>query len=187
MATISPVVTTVIAVTVPVALGMSALLTMPAIAGKIAVIAITPMTAVDVLVPITAAAMVALTACVVTVLNAMVRLCLPAAMALTLRQGRAGSDQACCRGCKCGSRDNFTQQYTVRALPSARELDRIAVEQPDSRTEVLDALNQRLPGEMQDGQSFRYGVINLGGRDRHDILTALRDCLQHLTLRLEPV
>ncbi|MBP8231784.1 MAG: hypothetical protein KAY22_05720, partial [Rhizorhabdus sp.] len=58
---------------------------------------------------------------------------------------------------------------------------------PDSRTEVLDALNQRLPGEMQDGQSFRYGVINLGGRDRQNILTTLRDCLQHLTLRLEPV
>ena len=75
----------------------------------------------------------------------------------------------------------------VRALPSERELDRIAFEHPDIRIEVLGALNQRLPGEMQDGQRFRYGVINLGGRDRQDMLTTLRDCLQHLTFRLEPV
>ena len=80
----------------------------------------------------------------------------------------------------------FEDQH-VRALPSERELDRIAFEHPDIRIEVLGALNQRLSGEMQDGQSFRYGVINLGGRDRQDILATLRDCLQHLTFRLEPV
>lgn len=80
----------------------------------------------------------------------------------------------------------FEDQH-VRALPSERELDRIAFQHPDIRIEVLGALNQRLSGEMQDGQSFRYGVINLGGRDRQDILATLRDCLQHLTFRLEPV
>lgn len=80
----------------------------------------------------------------------------------------------------------FMDQH-VRAVPSERELDRIAFEHPDIRVEVLGTLNQRLSGEMPDGQSLRDGVINLGGRDRPDILAALRECLQHLTFRLEPV
>jgi hypothetical protein len=40
---------------------------------------------------------------------------------------------------------------------------------PDARVEILASAGRDLSSEMQDGQSFRYGVVNLGARDRQEL------------------
>lgn len=65
-------------------------------------------------------------------------------------------------------------------LPTPREIDDLAVHYPDIRVEILASLGRRLSEEMQDGSSFRYGIINLGGRDRREIRDKFQDCIRRL-------
>jgi hypothetical protein len=37
---------------------------------------------------------------------------------------------------------------------------------------------------MNDGQSYRYGLVNLGGRDRDDVLRKFEACQALLGIRL---
>lgn len=75
----------------------------------------------------------------------------------------------------------------VEALPSTLEIEDVLARHPDARIEILATVGRRLSDEMQDGHSYRYGVINLGGDDRHDLLRNLQDCLSRLTFGLSPV
>lgn len=79
------------------------------------------------------------------------------------------------------------QDMSVIALPSSRELDDLAVRYPDIRVEVLASKGGLLSHEMQDGHSFRYGVINLGGRDPQDISDKFEDCRGRLGFAFAPV
>jgi hypothetical protein len=79
------------------------------------------------------------------------------------------------------------QDMLVAALPSASEIATLAMRYPDIRVEVLAAEGKHLSDEMQDGHSFRYGIINLGGRDRLDVLRMLQVCLKGLTFEFVAV
>lgn len=69
----------------------------------------------------------------------------------------------------------------VKQLPTAREIEALCQRRPDIRVEVLATAGERLSQQMQDSASYRYGLINIGGRNREDILNIFNDCLTHLT------
>lgn len=78
----------------------------------------------------------------------------------------------------------FDDAY-VRALPSARSLRRLHARHPDLRVEVLVNEAEWLSGSLQDGRSFRYAVVNIGGGDRAEILRILDECVAELAFDFE--
>ena len=58
---------------------------------------------------------------------------------------------------------------------------------PDIRIEVHATSGRKLSDELQDGASFRYGIISLGGHDRADVLRQFEACQADLGIVLLPV
>lgn len=75
----------------------------------------------------------------------------------------------------------------VANAPDRAALDRVAARWPDARVEVLVETGQRLSDEMQDGTSYRFGVINLGGPDLSAVQAALAECETLLGFDLRPL
>jgi hypothetical protein len=75
----------------------------------------------------------------------------------------------------------------VAALPSEATLEAIALLHPAIRVELHGSLDSRLSDEMRDGHSYRYGIINLGGHDRTEVLQKFEDCRRRLGIRLLPI
>jgi hypothetical protein len=78
------------------------------------------------------------------------------------------------------------EDYRVGAVPSQADLERLTRVYPDSRFEILATVGRRLSDEFQDGKSYRYGIVNLGGRDRPDVLAQFESCRNELGLVLLP-
>jgi hypothetical protein len=78
------------------------------------------------------------------------------------------------------------QDMHVVGLPSPGEIEELATSHPEIRVEILASAGHRLSEEMQDGHSFRYGIVNLGGRDRQDIREKFDDCRQRLSFIFAP-
>jgi hypothetical protein len=57
----------------------------------------------------------------------------------------------------------------VDAVPTDVEVARILDADPDARIEVLVTAGKRLSDELQDGESYRYGIVNLGAQDRDEL------------------
>jgi len=72
------------------------------------------------------------------------------------------------------------QDAWVRELPSEESLERLKRRFPDVRVEVLAEEGQLLSRSMQDGCSFRYAIVNIGGSDRDDVLRNLAECIKEL-------
>jgi hypothetical protein len=75
----------------------------------------------------------------------------------------------------------------VARLPSEAEQARLALLYPDVRVELHATVGRKLSDELQDGGSYRYGIINLGGQDRADVLERFDVCLELLGISLLPV
>jgi biotin carboxylase len=80
----------------------------------------------------------------------------------------------------------FQNQKVVR-LPSRDEIETLRFEFPDIRIEILATEGRKLSEQMQDTCSYRYGLLNIGGRDRGDILEEFDYCKRKLTFVFEPV
>ena len=70
-------------------------------------------------------------------------------------------------------------------LPSVDEVENLQKQYHDIRVEILATEGEKLSEEIQDGHSFRYGLISVGGRDRKDILETYDHCLSNLTFLWE--
>jgi biotin carboxylase len=79
------------------------------------------------------------------------------------------------------------EDYVVAALPGKADLARLALDYPDIRVELLVRLGCALSAEMQDGHSYRYGIVNLGGRDRADVLEQFAACRERLGIVFAPI
>jgi hypothetical protein len=75
----------------------------------------------------------------------------------------------------------------VAALPSVDRLAELERRHPDIRLEIHARAGRKLSDELQDGTSFRYGIISLGGRDRADVLRRFKACRAGLGIVLLPV
>ena len=78
----------------------------------------------------------------------------------------------------------FKDAY-VSELPSDRYIEHLLSRHPDLRIEVLANRGQWLSESMQDGRSFRYAVINIGGSDRAEILRILDECIAELKFEFD--
>ena len=58
---------------------------------------------------------------------------------------------------------------------------------PDVRIEVYATPGRRLSDQLQDGSSFRYGIVNLGGASREDLLERFERCHAKLGFVLLPI
>jgi hypothetical protein len=79
------------------------------------------------------------------------------------------------------------EDYVVAALPTDADLERLARLYPDLRIELHGTLGRRLSAELQDGRSYRYGIVNLGGRDLADVLAQFDACRDRLGIVLQPI
>jgi biotin carboxylase len=78
------------------------------------------------------------------------------------------------------------EDRVVVALPSEADITGLSRLYPDIRVELHAAVGRKLSDELQDGQSFRYGIVNLGGRDRDDVLEQFEACRERLGIVLRP-
>ncbi|MGH9345422.1 MAG: ATP-grasp domain-containing protein [Terriglobia bacterium] len=78
----------------------------------------------------------------------------------------------------------FQNQKVVK-LPSPRQVEKLLEQYPDMRIEILATEGLRLSQQMQDSCSYRYGLINIGGRDREEILDIFDHCSKELTFVFE--
>jgi len=74
----------------------------------------------------------------------------------------------------------------VAALPTEAELEQLAPLYPDIRVELHATVGRKLSDELQDGHSYRYGIVNLGGRDRAELLDQFEACRETLDIALLP-
>jgi biotin carboxylase len=97
----------------------------------------------------------------------------------TRRQGRYGFASSCVL--------RSFADHRVEAVPSEADLQRLAGLYPDIRVEVHATPGCRLSDELQDGQSYRYGIVNLSGQDRADVLQKFAACREKLGIVLAPL
>jgi biotin carboxylase len=79
------------------------------------------------------------------------------------------------------------EDCVVAALPSEGQLAELERLYPDIRVEIHATAGRKLSDELQDGTSFRYGIVSLGGRDRADVLRRFEVCRAGLGIVLLPV
>jgi hypothetical protein len=78
------------------------------------------------------------------------------------------------------------EDHTVVALPSEADIAGLSRLYRDIRVELHGAVGRRLSDELQDEQSYRYGIVNLGGGDRADVLEQFEACRERLGIVLQP-
>lgn len=76
---------------------------------------------------------------------------------------------------------------TVLKAPSQAQVSRVTKSNPDARVEVLVTPGRRLSQELQDGMSYRYAIVNLGGDDQQGFLKRLDDIVAELPFEFAPV
>jgi hypothetical protein len=74
----------------------------------------------------------------------------------------------------------------VLRVPTSDEVERLRRLFPDLRVEILATQGKALSQEMQDGRSYRYGVINIGGHDRNEVLASFAHFQRHLRFEFGP-
>jgi biotin carboxylase len=79
------------------------------------------------------------------------------------------------------------EDCVVAVLPFQEKLAQIEQAYPDIRVEIHATAGRRLSDELQDGTSFRYGIVCLGGRDRAEVLRRFEACRAVLGIVLLPV
>ncbi len=79
------------------------------------------------------------------------------------------------------------EDMVVRSLPAHGQLLRFAERFPDARLKILCREGHRLSEELQDGNSFRYALLNLGGESREDVLRRYASALASLDIELQPL
>ncbi len=79
------------------------------------------------------------------------------------------------------------RDHLVERVPAARDIARLQARVPDAHVQVTTKAGQRLSDSVQDSYTYRYGLIHLGARDRHDLRAKLATAKQLLRFRLKPV
>lgn len=74
----------------------------------------------------------------------------------------------------------------VAWVPTADDLAKVLDRFPDARIEILAQKRQWLSQQLQDGCSYRYGIVNLGGRDQRDISDQFEECQRLLPFVFRP-
>ena len=76
---------------------------------------------------------------------------------------------------------------TVRASPTDAHIAALHRRHPGTRVEVLAPAGTRLSHEMQDGVSYRYGIVSIGARDWDHAERVIAECVDALPFEIEDV
>lgn len=82
------------------------------------------------------------------------------------------------------------RQFTdavVERVPDAGDVARLLGRFPDARLKILCRPGHALSEELQDGKSYRYAVLNLGGTSRSDLLARYEEAMRSLPFDFTPV
>lgn len=79
------------------------------------------------------------------------------------------------------------QDALVKRVPTAAEVEAVHADLPGVRVEVLCEEGQRLSTQMQDGFSFRYAAVSVGGASRDAALRLFDACRGRLPFVFEEV
>ena len=79
------------------------------------------------------------------------------------------------------------EDMVVKRLPTQAELIRFGERFPDARLKILCREGHRLSDELQDGNSFRYALLHLGGQSRDDVLRRYAAAILSLDFDLQPI
>lgn len=74
---------------------------------------------------------------------------------------------------------------TMKKAPTPTQINEVQNLYPHTVVEILVPEGKRLSATLQDGKSYRYGLIHLGGKDAEDLEKRLRHCLDVLDIQLE--
>ena len=80
----------------------------------------------------------------------------------------------------------FEDQLVTR-VPTEDEVSAFAARFPDARLKALCREGHRLSEEPQDGKSYRYAILNLGGQNRVSALARCEEALWHLPFAFKAV
>ena len=80
----------------------------------------------------------------------------------------------------------FQDKY-VRKVPMSEEIEQLHCRFPDSYFELSCVKGTKLSDSMQDGHSFRYGLVHLGAQSWPELYQAFDEAQRILQFRLEPV
>ena len=72
-------------------------------------------------------------------------------------------------------------------MPSQEHINRIYKLFPDARLELYGKKGETLTPLLQDGMSYRYGLVHLGGKDRQDILKRFQICKKLLDYKFTSI
>jgi hypothetical protein len=63
----------------------------------------------------------------------------------------------------------FENKKVVK-VPSSESIEKVKEAIPDIRIYIYTSEGELLSDQLQDGKSYRYGLMNIGGRDRQEII-----------------
>ncbi len=72
----------------------------------------------------------------------------------------------------------------VTKIPSAHDIQKIHKHFPDARIIIIPKVGHYLSEYLQDGSSFRYGLLHLGGEDPNDLMHNFELCKKLLPFKL---
>jgi len=78
------------------------------------------------------------------------------------------------------------EDHIIRALPTQADKERLFAAEPDARVELFGSVGRALSAEIQDGMSYRYGLINIGARSQGELLEKFEHCKSLLPFQFEP-
>ncbi len=68
------------------------------------------------------------------------------------------------------------ENKTATRTPTTAEINVATQKYPEMRTEIYIQPGKKLQDILQDGKSYRYGLIHLGGRDKNELYRKYEDC-----------
>ena len=80
----------------------------------------------------------------------------------------------------------FSDKKILR-VPDKEHEDALLKRFPDMRIELFGKPGETLSALLQDGNSFRYGIINLGGESLEDVAWRIQECEKHLAFEFGPL
>ena len=75
----------------------------------------------------------------------------------------------------------------VLAVPTQEAIADIVATYPDALIEIHATAGADLSNQMQDAQSFRYGLVNIGADSEHELEEKFAAIAERLDFRLVPV
>lgn len=74
----------------------------------------------------------------------------------------------------------------VLGVPSPKQVDDLLVRFPDARVEICASQGKLLSDGMQDGKSYRYGLVNIGADSEEELSAKLELCQSLLDFQFAP-